>query len=288
MTRAVTFIHLSQMSRQRRPWCQAQPSLTSDIHRLLPAKRYRLGQHDDDTQHLSDPATYYSFPTRNVAPGCHFRVSTAGSLRLDLSAPRKEGDCGQCLKDGPWPRSRGDHRPASFLTRPPWRTSHRCPVPTPGRWPGPGAASSATPTTPLTASPRPRSRPSRLPRSSNRCAQATPRADRSCTVLTGWTGFRPRRSSFQTTRATRAALLADPSAAARVRVCRPTASRAVPSPSSPCSRRARLRGWLARTVVPSAPAAGQEQPAPNAGSAGGADAAHGRTWNGGPASIPGP
>ena len=29
-------------------------------------------------------------------------------------------------------------------------------------------------------------------------------------------------------------------------------------PSSPCSRRARLRGWLARTVVPSAPGAGKE------------------------------
>ena len=59
-------------------------------------------------------------------------------------------------------------------------------------------------------------------------------------------------------------------------------------PSSPCSRRARLRGWLARTVVPSAPGAGWTAPAPNAGSAGGADAAPGRTWKCGPASIPRP
>ena len=59
-------------------------------------------------------------------------------------------------------------------------------------------------------------------------------------------------------------------------------------PPLPCSRSARSRGWLARTVVPSAPGAGEEQPAPNAGSAGGADAAPGRTWNGGPASIPRP
>ena len=62
----------------------------------------------------------------------------------------------------------------------------------------------------------------------------------------------------------------------------------VPPPSSPCSRRARSRGWLARTVVPSAPGAGWTAPAPNAGYAGGADAAHGRTWKGGPASIPRP
>ena len=67
-----------------------------------------------------------------------------------------------------------------------------------------------------------------------------------------------------------------------------TASSSPRRPSSPCSRRARLRGWLARTVVPSAPGAGWTSPAPNAGSAGGADAAHGRTWNCGPASIPRP
>ena len=60
------------------------------------------------------------------------------------------------------------------------------------------------------------------------------------------------------------------------------------APALPCSRRARLRGWLARTVVPSAPGAGWTSPAPNAGSAGGADAAPGRTWKGGPASIPRP
>ena len=67
-----------------------------------------------------------------------------------------------------------------------------------------------------------------------------------------------------------------------------TASSSPRRPSSPCSRRARLRGWLARTVVPSAPGAGWTAPAPNAGSAGGADAAPGRTWNCGPASIPWP
>ena len=43
----------------------------------------------DGTQYLSDPATYYSFLIQNVIPRCHFWISTAGSLRLDLSAPRK-------------------------------------------------------------------------------------------------------------------------------------------------------------------------------------------------------
>ena len=38
---------------------------------------------------MSDPATYYSFLTQSVKPRCHSWVSTAGSLRLDLSAPRK-------------------------------------------------------------------------------------------------------------------------------------------------------------------------------------------------------
>ena len=40
-------------------------------------------------QRLSDPATYYSFLTQSVIARCHSWVSTAGSLRLDLSAPRK-------------------------------------------------------------------------------------------------------------------------------------------------------------------------------------------------------
>ena len=40
-------------------------------------------------QYLSDPATYYWFLIQNVKPRCHFWISTAGSLRLDLSAPRK-------------------------------------------------------------------------------------------------------------------------------------------------------------------------------------------------------
>ena len=56
----------------------------------------------------------------------------------------------------------------------------------------------------------------------------------------------------------------------------------------PCPRRARSGGWLARTVVPSAPGAGKEHPLRTPADAGGADAARGRTWNGGPASIPGP
>ena len=38
---------------------------------------------------LSDPATYYSFLIQSVKPRCHFWISTAGSLRRDLSAPRK-------------------------------------------------------------------------------------------------------------------------------------------------------------------------------------------------------
>ncbi len=37
-----------------------------------------------------------------------------------------------------------------------------------------------------------------------------------------------------------------------------TASSSPARPPAPCSRRARLRGWLARTVVPSAPGAGKE------------------------------
>ena len=67
-----------------------------------------------------------------------------------------------------------------------------------------------------------------------------------------------------------------------------TASSSPARPPALCSRRARSRGWLARTVVPSAPGAGKGRPAPNAGSAGGADAAPGRTWDCGPASIPRP
>ena len=40
-------------------------------------------------ERLSDPATYYSFLTQSVIASCHSWVSTAGSLRLDFSAPRK-------------------------------------------------------------------------------------------------------------------------------------------------------------------------------------------------------
>ena len=43
----------------------------------------------DGRHHLSDPATYYSILIQSVIPRCHFWISTAGSLRLDLSAPRK-------------------------------------------------------------------------------------------------------------------------------------------------------------------------------------------------------
>ena len=77
-------------------------------------------------------------------------------------------------------------------------------------------------------------------------------------------------------------------AAGRVRVCRPAASGAC-RPVLPCPRRARSGGWLARTVRPSAPGAGLNgNPLRTPAAAGGADAAPGRTWNGGPASIPGP
>ena len=56
---------------------------------LEPRPPHSLGHDPDGRQHLSDPATYYSFLTQSVIARCHFWVSTAGSLRLDLSAPRK-------------------------------------------------------------------------------------------------------------------------------------------------------------------------------------------------------
>ena len=59
--------------------------------------------------------------------------------------------------------------------------------------------------------------------------------------------------------------VSDPSAAARVRVCRPAASGACRPRPPPASRRAGSGGWLARTVLPSAPGAGWTSPAPNAG-----------------------
>ena len=46
----------------------------------------------------------------------------------------------------------------------------------------------------------------------------------------------------------------------------PVVDSLLPQTTRSCSRRAGLRGWLARTVVPSAPGAGWTAPAPNAGS----------------------
>ena len=61
----------------------------------------------------------------------------------------------------------------------------------------------------------------------------TPRADRSCTVLTRWARLRPRRSSFQTTSTS-------PPSAGRASSCRVPAGRRV------CRRRSRGRGWPRR------------------------------------------
>ena len=62
---------------------------TTEKQTLTLQQQHSLGHRRSGNQHLSDPATYYSFLTQSVKPRCHSWVSTAGSLRLDLSAPQK-------------------------------------------------------------------------------------------------------------------------------------------------------------------------------------------------------
>ena len=60
------------------------------------------------------------------------------------------------------------------------------------------------------------------------------------------------------------------------------------APPSACPRRARSGGLACTHSRPIRPRSGREHPLRTPADAGGADAAPGRTWNGGPASIPRP
>ena len=82
--------------------------------------------------------------------------------------------------------------------------------------------------------------------------------------------------------------VSDPSAAARVRVCRPAASGACrPRPPPAHAVPGREVGLHAQSSHPP-PERVTGNPLRTPAAAGGADAAPGRTWNGGPASIPWP